>query len=214
VAPTCSNCGASDFVWANELKTGSTMTGTSTLSLRAKGEIPLGTRICRGCGHADLFLRDISVLQRPHLWKPGEFVPIPSKPAAKPAAEPVAPAPHAAHASHAPPMAPPPPPAPAPVYAPPPPAPPAAPVMARDPDPYPAPPVPTAPEPFPADPPTPQFSEPTSIESAPTNGGGMSEAEMSAVSPAPPPMDESGSTPPAPVRPKTPRKRAAKAKSA
>jgi hypothetical protein len=83
VPPTCSNCGASDFVWANELKTG--MTGGGTLSLRSRGEIPLGTRICRTCGHADLFLRDLAVLHQPHTWRPGEFVPIvPKTPAPKP----------------------------------------------------------------------------------------------------------------------------------
>ncbi|MCI4362384.1 MAG: hypothetical protein L3J77_04235 [Thermoplasmata archaeon] len=106
VAPTCSNCGASDFVWANELKTGSV--GGGTLSLRSRGEIPLGTRICRVCGHADLFLRDLAILHQPHTWRPGEFVPITPKPVAP---KPTAPThPHA----HAAPPPPPPPPAPAP----------------------------------------------------------------------------------------------------
>ncbi|MCI4324682.1 MAG: hypothetical protein L3K00_02180 [Thermoplasmata archaeon] len=100
--PTCSNCGASDFVWANELKTG--MTGGGTLSLRSRGEVPLGTRICRTCGHADLFLRDLAILHQPHTWRPGEFVPITPKAApAKPAAPHVHPTP--------PPSPPPPPPA-------------------------------------------------------------------------------------------------------
>ena len=44
VAPVCSNCGASDFVWANELKTGGI--GGGSLSLRSRGELALGTRIC------------------------------------------------------------------------------------------------------------------------------------------------------------------------
>lgn len=102
MAPVCSNCNGTDFVWANELKTG--MTGAS-LSLRSRGEVPLGTRICRTCGHADLFLRDISLLHQPHNWKPGEFVPISPKPPAprppsapspagpSPTPEPLAPAP-------------------------------------------------------------------------------------------------------------------------
>ncbi|MCI4348488.1 MAG: hypothetical protein L3J97_07730, partial [Thermoplasmata archaeon] len=79
MAPTCSNCGASDFVWANELKTG--LTGGGTLSLRPRGEIPVGTRICRACGHADLFLRELGILHQPNLWRPGEFIPIAPKPA-------------------------------------------------------------------------------------------------------------------------------------
>lgn len=99
--PTCSNCGANEFVWANELKTG--MTGGGTLSLRSRGEVPLGTRICRTCGHADLFLRDLSILHQPHTWRPGEFVPI------TPKAAPAKSAP-AAHAHPAPPPSPPPPP--------------------------------------------------------------------------------------------------------
>ena len=132
LAPICSNCGASDFVWANDLKTGGL--GGGSLSLRARGELSLGTRICRSCGHADLFLKDPSVLRMPHTWKPGEFTPItprPSPPAVHhpghiaPAAAP-APSPTAApvQAPTPPPpppeMAPPQPPAPAPL--PPPPA--------------------------------------------------------------------------------------------
>ncbi|MGC2204658.1 MAG: hypothetical protein WA719_01855 [Thermoplasmata archaeon] len=76
--PVCSNCGAGDFVWANELKTGTI--GGGTLSLRSRGELSMGTRICRGCGHADLFLKDPAILRMPHVWRPGEFVPIPSSP--------------------------------------------------------------------------------------------------------------------------------------
>jgi hypothetical protein len=108
LAPTCSNCGASDFVWANELKTGNLSGGT--LSLRSRGEIPLGTRICRTCGHADLFLRELSILQQPHLWRPGEFIPITPKPAA--------PKPAPTHPHAHPPAAPPPPPPPTPAPAP------------------------------------------------------------------------------------------------
>ncbi len=78
MAPVCSNCGANDFVWANELKTG--MIGRGTLSLRSQGELSLGTRICRACGHADLFLKDPAILRQPHTWRPGEFVPIPAAP--------------------------------------------------------------------------------------------------------------------------------------
>lgn len=85
MAPTCTNCSGTDFVWANELKTGG-VTGSGGLSLRSRGEIPLGTRICRTCGHAELFLRDLSVLHQPHNWKPGEFIPIPHRPKAAPAA--------------------------------------------------------------------------------------------------------------------------------
>ena len=101
LAPTCSNCGASDFVWANDLKTGGI--GGGSLSLRSRGELSLGTRICRSCGHADLFLKDPSILRQPHTWKPGEFTPITSKPANGPA-------PHSGPASTAPSATPPPPP--------------------------------------------------------------------------------------------------------
>jgi hypothetical protein len=78
VTPTCTNCGSNDFVWANEVKTGGSglMQGSGVLSLRPRGEIPLGTRICRSCGHAELFLRDLKILNSPAHWRPGEFVPI------------------------------------------------------------------------------------------------------------------------------------------
>jgi len=124
------NCGATDFVWVNDIKTGSI--GGGTLSLRARGELALGTRICRSCGHADLFLKDPAILQMPHTWKPGEFVPIPSRPstpapphsstspsAARPPAPPSPPSTH----TMPPPPAPTPPPPPV-TVAPPPPAPP------------------------------------------------------------------------------------------
>ena len=145
VAPVCSNCNGTEFVWANELKTG--MTGGGSLSLRARGEIPIGTRICRTCGHADLFLRDISILHQPHNWRPGEFIPIVAKPSTKPA-------PHA----H-----------------PPPPAAPAAPATATTPTPAPpnppmatptAPVVPASPPPGPA--PTPVAAREAPIEETPS----------------------------------------------
>ncbi len=95
VAPVCSNCGASDFVWVSNLKTGTI--GRGGLSLRAGGELSLGTRVCRGCGHADLFLKDPTILRQPHTWRPGEFVPIPPRPA------PVGPRPDGSGPSAAPP---------------------------------------------------------------------------------------------------------------
>jgi len=76
--PVCSNCGGSDFVWADTLRTGAI--GRGGLSLRSGGELALGTRVCRGCGHADLFVKDPTILRQPHTWKPGEFVPITPRP--------------------------------------------------------------------------------------------------------------------------------------
>jgi hypothetical protein len=134
VAPVCGNCGASDFVWVNDIKTGTL--GGGTLSLRSRGELALGTRICRSCGHADLFLKDPSILRMPHTWKPGEFVPIPAHPANPgPATNPPA-------APSPPPATPPPPPAPAP-------EPPLAPPIAP-PDPPASPDAPTLSDPAPA----------------------------------------------------------------
>jgi outer membrane biosynthesis protein TonB len=108
MAPVCTNCGHTEFVWAGELKTGGRL-GSGPLALRAGGEYPLGTRICRECGHADLFLRDVAILKQPHNWKPGEFVPIsspaPAHRGAAPAVVPAAPAPTPSY----PPLAPPPP---------------------------------------------------------------------------------------------------------
>ncbi|HEV2449863.1 MAG TPA: hypothetical protein VGU43_05605 [Thermoplasmata archaeon] len=137
MAPVCTNCGSTDFVWAGELKTGGRLSA-GQLSLRHGGELPLGTRICRTCGHADLFLRDTRILQAPHEWKPGEFVPIRTQPTpgANPPSRPVAPAPPA-------PM---PLPDPAPALAPPPP-PPAAPMPAMSSEPDPAPTAPSMEEP-------------------------------------------------------------------
>jgi len=108
VAPTCSNCGGNDFVWANDLKTG--MTGGGTLSLRPRGEIPLGTRICRTCGKAELFLRDLTILHQPHAWRQGEFIPIPVKPRPAPPEQPPSPPPPPAPEPVSTPVAPPPPP--------------------------------------------------------------------------------------------------------
>lgn len=94
--PKCSNCGGVEFVWANEIKTGHASGG---LSLRPQGEVPIGTRICKNCGHADLFLHNLDLLNKPHLWKPGEFFPISGMksveptPALAPALAPAAPAP-------------------------------------------------------------------------------------------------------------------------
>jgi len=119
VAPVCSNCGASDFVWVNELKTGSL--GGGSLSIRARGELALGTRICRSCGHADLFLRDPAILRMPHTWRPGEFVPIPATAAPSHGHHPTPPPTHSSSAAPAPspppPLAPPPPPSPEPAMA-------------------------------------------------------------------------------------------------
>ncbi len=135
--PVCSNCGANDFVWVNDLKTGTI--GRGTLSIRSGGELSLGTRICRGCGHADLFMKDPTILKAPHTWRPGEFVPIPPRPAspaAPPAATPapVAPPTPPPVSSVPPPVAPSPPPAPeVPAVAPPPPPEPVAAEPAADP---------------------------------------------------------------------------------
>jgi hypothetical protein len=152
VAPVCSNCGASDFVWANDLKTGSGGLGggSGSLSLRPKGELSMGTRICRACGHADLFLKDPSILRTPHAWKPGEFVPIPTR-SSTPAAG-------SHHHSGTAPTASPPPPAP----------PPTAPMPA------PAPPPPTPPSPTPIVPapmPAPPTTDEPMLEPAPSAAG-------------------------------------------
>jgi len=148
LAPVCSNCGASDFVWANDLKTGGL--GGGSLSLRSRGELSLGTRICRACGHADLFLKDPSILRMPHTWKPGEFTPITPRPAAH----------HAAAAPYV--TAPPPAPV-APAAPPPPPAPPSEP----PPPPPLASPPPPPPEALPSEP-APEAAPPAEGPSAPT----------------------------------------------
>jgi len=125
VAPTCSNCSGTEFVWANEVKTGT----AGGLSLRPKGEVPIGTRICKNCGHADLFLHDLDLLKKPHLWKPGEFYPISGKASSSSetsgsTARTPSPAPPTPTA-WPPPPGPPAPPSPEPSLAPPPPEPPA-----------------------------------------------------------------------------------------
>ncbi|MFZ0830435.1 MAG: hypothetical protein WAN40_04790, partial [Thermoplasmata archaeon] len=71
MAPKCTNCGSSDLVWAPEVKSGTI--GSGSISLRGRGELPLGARICRQCGHAELFLHDLSVVRNPSAWRPGEF---------------------------------------------------------------------------------------------------------------------------------------------
>ncbi len=122
--PVCSNCGGNDFVWAENLKTGTI--GRGTLSLRSGGELAIGTRVCRGCGHADLFVKDPTILRQPHTWKPGEFVPITPRPASGPRpADPAPVMPVPTPTSPAPPSAP----APAPEV-----GPPAAPALSGAPD--------------------------------------------------------------------------------
>ncbi len=114
--PVCSNCGAEEFVWVDSLRTGTI--GIGTLSIRSGGALSLGTRICRACGHADLFLKDPAILRQPHTWREGEFVPIPSRsspPArgsAPPSPPPSPPTPAFAPVASAAPSAPAPPPAP------------------------------------------------------------------------------------------------------
>lgn len=85
----CSNCGGSEFVWADAVRTG--FVGRGKLALRSRGELALGTRICRACGHADLFLRDLAILKEPHRWKEGEFRPHVAAPSAPPPAPAAAP---------------------------------------------------------------------------------------------------------------------------
>jgi hypothetical protein len=112
--PVCSNCGGSDFVWAENVRTGGL--GRGGLSLRSGGELALGTRVCRGCGHADLFVKDPTILRQPHTWRPGEFVAIPPRgggPSRPASPTPAAPAPLAPPAAPVPAPAPPMPPAPA-----------------------------------------------------------------------------------------------------
>ena len=166
MAPVCSNCNGTDFVWSNELKTG--MTGGGTLSLRARGEIPLGTRICRTCGHADLFLRDISILHQQHNWRPGEFIPIVSKPVVKPAPA----AHHAGSAHHEPSEA-----APMPT----PPAPPPPPVYTPAPAPFSEPPAPMPPPPPDPEPTPPELDNfpPPAEEPAPASGDATETASPS-----------------------------------
>ena len=189
MAPTCTNCNGTDFVWANELKTG--MTGGGSLSLRARGEIPIGTRICRTCGHAELFLRDLSVLHQPHTWRQGEFIPIPSKPKTEAAPRhstpaPAAPAPAVPASSPAPPLLPAPDPPPA-----------------SPPSPAPAPPSP------PLDPaPVPVFELPPSEEPMPAPSGSSPEAEPA----APESSSEEPAEPTAASKPKAARRKVTKSK--
>lgn len=188
LAPVCSNCGASDFVWANDLKTGGL--GGGSLSLRSRGELSLGTRICRSCGHADLFLKDPAILRMPHTWRPGEFTPITPRPAAAP--------PH--HAAAAPTTSPTAAPMPPTGHHLPPPPPPAAPV--------PPPPAPetTSPAPEPTPPPAPPPAE-TSAEASAVAAAEPAPAEAEA---APAVEGEAAAPPPAK---KTTRRRATKGKA-
>lgn len=184
MAPVCSNCGSSDFVWANDLKTG--LTGSGGLSLRSRGEIPLGTRICRSCGHADLFLRDITVLHQPHTWRPGEFIPIAGKASAK-------------NEAPAPPLAP----------APPPTAPtaPTVPVVAPPPGEPAA--LPTVPAPAPAPPePEPEDPEPTAATATEETSDGPANPSPAAAATVDEPKPEPTPAP----RPRTPRKRTPRTK--
>lgn len=87
--PVCVNCGGGDFLWLDTLRTGGF--GNKTLSLRSKGALPLGTRICRGCGHADLFLKDPSVLKDITIGKDPEFRSVPGALGDLPAAPAMAP---------------------------------------------------------------------------------------------------------------------------
>jgi len=174
VAPVCSNCGASDFVWANDLKTGGL--GGGSLSLRSRGELSLGTRVCRSCGHADLFLKDPSVLRMPHTWRPGEFTPIPSHPApAHALSPPVAPSPAANPTSPSGPSHPAAPSPHSPAHATPtPPAPPSSPSPPIAPAAPPSPPAPVAPPPAPMAPPAPSGAPsgpPTAAPDAPAAEG-------------------------------------------
>jgi hypothetical protein len=190
VAPTCTNCGANDFLWANELKTG--MTGGGSLSLRSRGEVPLGARICRQCGHAELFLRDLTILHHPHTWRPGEFIPIPSRPASAASAQ------HARASSN--PPAPVPTPTPVAVAA----APAVAPASAPPPSP---PPVPAVPDPPPPARVADEMAPPKPVEAtpAPTAAPLPNEASTSSAETAPPIVE--------PKAKATHRRRAARSKS-
>jgi len=165
LAPMCSNCGGSDFVWANDLKTGGL--GGGSLSLRSRGELSLGTRICRGCGHADLFLKDPAILRMPHTWKPGEFTPISTPPSSAPH--------HTPHPS-------------APANASPPPSPPARPAVL--PIPTPPPPTPTSNAPALAAP-----APPVPDPAAPTTPAPMAPVESSPPPPPPPPPPADATAP-------------------
>lgn len=73
--PVCTNCGSEEFLWTDAVRTGSLT--RSSLALRPGGELALGARLCRGCGHADLFVKDVAILRDPQRWSPGEFVVVP-----------------------------------------------------------------------------------------------------------------------------------------
>ncbi|HTP55210.1 MAG TPA: hypothetical protein VML53_00900 [Thermoplasmata archaeon] len=164
LAPLCSNCGGSDFVWVNELRTGTI--GGGSLSIRSRGELSLGTRICRNCGHADLFLKDPTILKMPHTWRPGEFVPIVSRPAAGAPGAPGSSAAHPPVHAVAPPNPPPPPPPPPMAPS----APPAAPTSPTS-----SPPLPPEATPPPSPPASePESAPPRATETAPTDAAPVS----------------------------------------
>lgn len=84
--PVCTNCGSGEFVWTDDIYTG-TLAGGS-ISLRPRGQLSLGARVCRSCGMANFFLIDVSILRNPQAWAPGEFTVIRSRadpPTPKPA---------------------------------------------------------------------------------------------------------------------------------
>lgn len=93
---SCPYCGGNEFVRANLVRSG--WRGRGQLSLRSGGGLPLATRVCLGCGRAELFLRDTSVLRDPSKWEDGEFAretetPAPPPPTATPSSEPPPPPP-------------------------------------------------------------------------------------------------------------------------
>lgn len=73
--PACTNCGGEEFVWADSVGTGTF--ARSPLSLRRRGELGFRSRVCVGCGRAELFVKDVGVLKDPARWAPGEFQSIP-----------------------------------------------------------------------------------------------------------------------------------------
>ena len=173
----CSNCGGSDFVWAGRVRSG--LTGAGRLALRGRGEAEFGTRICRTCGHADLFVRDLALVRSPHRWKPGEFGPVPDEIAPRrPMATPPATAPIPSTPV-------------APVE-----TPPAAPAVRPIP---PAPPIPST-EPRPAPPPTPM-----AVAAAPTREA-RSDGPVPEPTPVAPatPVSAFGALPPIPPPPSPP----------
>jgi hypothetical protein len=96
--PACPHCGGNDFVWTNAVRAG--RFGRASVLLRSGRAVPLETRICRGCGHADLFVAEPGAVAPGDLWdeKPSTEVvsaPTPKEerlaPAAPAVPEPLAP---------------------------------------------------------------------------------------------------------------------------